>query len=230
MSGIILDLDGVGYRLTREFNRGKDRVYAFAAAAAATRQSENLSLDRAKSLAKQSYSQTGSELTAFYDMGFDRVRLFQDFHEEAFDLLQHNISKTKGLTKAFRQAQTRGPIAILSHSARNWTDQVLERIGIADQVDPRLIFTLEDPRINFVRKSQSAQPFLTVCAEMGSRPESTAMVEDDAKNLVKAHEAGLKTVLISAAKNPKKPAHVDHVHKSVVSFLVDYKNSDCMIG
>lgn len=222
MAGIILDLDGVGYRMTRELTRGKNTLYAFAAAAAATRQDPSLKLEHAKQLAKQSYQSSKSELTVFNKMGLDHNRLFHDFHDEAFQLLGHNIPRTKGLARAFAQVSQRVPIAILSHSARIWADQVLEHIGIAKQIDPNLIFTLEDPRINFVRKSHSPEPFKIVCRVMGQSPQKTIMVEDDAPNLIKAKEAGLKTALISRA-NTKVPSYVDAVYPSIVDFLRQYQ-------
>ena len=133
-------------------------------------------------------------------------------------LVQHECEAAEkatlqdGAESVVRTCRERGfPVAILTRNARATVDLILRKHGL--QFDA--IRTREDGAIK-----PSAEPILSICAEVGVPPESSWMVGDYLFDLLAGEAAGARTVLMIGDRDPPSFAHrADHVIRRLSELL-----------
>lgn len=114
-----------------------------------------------------------------------------------------------GAAETLHTLRERGfPVAILTRNARRWVNIVLQKFELT--IDA--LRTRDDGTIK-----PSAEPILSLCAELETDPARSWMVGDHLFDIISGKEAGAKTVLFAGKDNPALANHpelrteADHV-------------------
>jgi putative hydrolase of the HAD superfamily len=122
-------------------------------------------------------------------------------------------------------AKLRGRKLILTNGSTDHADKVLQRLGLATHFEA--VFDIIAAELEPKPAPQTYQKFLRL---HGVNPETSAMFEDLARNLVVPHQLGMTTVLVvpDGTKQVvredwelegRDAAHVDHVTDDLTGFL-----------
>ncbi len=166
-------------------------------------------------VAQNSRQRNGLSFDAFIrEHGVPEAEMHRRYHEEiSLDFLKPDHRLAHG----FRQANANH--VILTHGSTDWAKRVLAARQLSGHFKDGHIIGLE--QVNFVKKSDGAQPFEHVLALTGHQPSEALMVEDTAKNLKHPKAMGMQTVFISYGKGDGD-GHADHIFDSAQDFLEAY--------
>jgi putative hydrolase of the HAD superfamily len=207
----MIDNDGVTYFYTEEFYESCKH----AAARAGCELVPGLSFDEAYKLGCESYGESGSSSNVFVDRyGVSPKDAHEFFHRYCDDSI---IPIDERLSSGFDGFQM--PRALLTHSNRDWTYRVLNRLNLRRHFSDDQIYTFED--VGYRMKSDSAAPFLQVLHKEGYQPKESLIIEDSAANLVWPKKIGMTTVLVTGGRgiDPAQHPYVDFMVRDLHEFL-----------
>lgn len=92
-------------------------------------------------------------------------------------------------------------LAVFSNGPRKYVKRVLSEIGLDDVFDDSKIFAVDDV-LPYCKPDREA--FETIFERLGVTANECVMIEDSMKNIRKAKELGIKTVLVAGEGNLKK--------------------------
>jgi HAD superfamily hydrolase (TIGR01509 family) len=156
--------------------------------------------------------ETGPILEAIAEMGSaDRKRaeaILRRHEAEAADKAGIHC----GAVEVVSSLRARGhPVAVLTRNARQTAGAVLNKHGFV--VDA--LRTREDGAIK-----PSAEPVLSICAELGARPRRSWMVGDHLMDIMSGAAAGTHTVLMIGEKpTPDFAVQAEHVIRELKELL-----------
>ena len=177
-----------------------------------------LSAEEAQRLQHVYYREYGSTLCGLIE--------FNDVDPEAFLAYVHDIdlsviAPNPALNDAF--ARLKGRRFVFTNGCRRHADRVLEHLGLADAIDD-----IWDIRTLAFTPKPQAEAYRRIVAAGAFAPETAAMFEDMARNLMPAHALGMTTVWINngshwSQQGPQFPLvarrHIHHEIDDLAEFL-----------
>lgn len=127
-------------------------------------------------------------------------------HDISFDTLQPDAELAAHI------ADLPGRRIVYTNGSAPYAERVLAARGLSGQFDA--IYGVEDA--GFLPKPERAA-FETVFARDGIEPSSSAMFEDDPRNLRVPHDMGMKTIHV--APEPDQSDHIHHHTDDLPAFL-----------
>jgi putative hydrolase of the HAD superfamily len=101
-----------------------------------------------------------------------------------------------------------------TNGSRGHAERITAALGLRDRFDA--VYGIEDA--GFTPKPHRPA-FERVAAAAGLRPERSAMVEDDPRNLEVPHALGMATIWAAGPADAEPAAHVGHVARDLAAFL-----------
>jgi pyrophosphatase PpaX len=121
----------------------------------------------------------------------EAMKIYREFHYEKFDDL---ISIFPGMGELVKELKRRGyKLGIVTSRLRHTTMKGLEKFGLVSYFD--YILTADDTD----KHKPDPTPINITLEKLGSKPEETLMVGDSMFDIRCAHNAGVKSVLVSWA-------------------------------
>jgi putative hydrolase of the HAD superfamily len=181
-----------------------------------------LDYNEALKISEMSQKRTGYVRTYFtQNYNLDPLVLHERFHNMVDHLLLPVCEDTKSAFAQIDRDQT--ALGLLTHGSRGWSERVLDRLGLTEFFDPRMVVPVED--VDFVYKHENEKPFLHLLdraeKHLGLRvaPTDAMMVEDVPINLAVPHRMGMETVLVHHDKTPEKHAYIGHFCENVTEVI-----------
>ena len=218
LTGTVWDMDGCVYEYTQGFVDGcqkaaVDAVRAFIPSLADVEYS--VLHDRAWN----SYLKHGSSITCFAnEYGLDHDEVNAVYHSY---LNPNHISPLRNLPLAFKRAVKGGhKVCLATHSHMNFASRMIGHLKLHNSFNMHAnMLTLEQFGVHHM-KDKTAQMVTEAAKVMGENVRNIALVEDTARNLIPAKDAGATTILVHWGKVPdKKPTHVDYMFRTPVEVL-----------
>lgn len=208
--GILWDLDSTLYAPAEDVNHS----FNCAVAQAAIECGVNISFEDAVRMAAESFDRHRHSAHVFiheYNIPF------VDMHHLTDRYLDHSLVRHCDLTeRLFRTTQF--DHALITHAARPWALNVLERIGLRPWFPDHRVFAYEN--YAFESKARSRKPFEMALESINKNPRDSVMVEDTVDNLRIAHEMGMTTIFVHHdAVLPELPDFVDMQCKNAPDVL-----------
>jgi putative hydrolase of the HAD superfamily len=174
----------------------------------------------ARALQKHFYERHGTTLKALLDLGHAEPEAFMDF---VHDIDRSRLPVNGGLSAAIGRLP--GRKLILTNGSQKHAEATAGALGILDHFEG--IFDIKAS--GYVPKPARAA-YDKFFMKHGVDPRRSAMFEDLVKNLKAPHEAGMKTVLITARRDAvdlrdewerrqETPAFIDFVTDDLTYFL-----------
>ncbi len=206
---VIFDNDGVTYPITQIILDD----YALSLAKAARELIPDLPLDEGVRLAWKSWFKYKYSLQIFVDeYKVDLEELHLLYHRNCDTTI---IPVDNRLSSSFDFFKPRR--AMLTHGGREWTYRVLDHVGVRRHFGDEQIYSLED--VDFLRKSDSTEPYERVLCKERCSAERAMMVDDAVPNLAQAKKLGMTTVLITNGKLVAPNPDVDFIIADLHQFL-----------
>lgn len=208
--GIIWDLDGTLYRFNEAFRLACNH----AAAKAARTVDDTLVYEDALALAMKGETEQGFSLYWFVThMGMKYEDLHFPFHKSLDEKI---IEQNEKMGAALRTLDI--PSVILTNASRDWVKRILVHLGMDDIFGDSIILALEDA--DFQPKSKGSTGFDKALKILKLPADQVILVDDLAKNLIKAKELGLMTALIHhGALEENVAAYADFTSPDTVEFI-----------
>jgi putative hydrolase of the HAD superfamily len=178
----------------------------------------NVKPEEAKRIQKDYYRDHGTTLNGLIKRHNIDPESFLDYvHDIDLSVLAPDAALNEAV------ARLQGKRYVFTNGCRNYATRVLERVGLRDSIDD--LFDIR--AIRYSPKPEMAA-YRTVLAAAGAAPERCAMFEDVARNLVPAHELGMKTVWLNngsvwSKQGPEFPVagahHIDYETTDLNEFL-----------
>lgn len=167
-----------------------------------------------------SYLKHGSSITAFarkYGLDHDQMNaVYHKFLQTSY------VNPLEDLPSAFEDAVNGGhKICLATHSHMNFASRLIQHLKLHQTFNAKAnMLTLEQVGNQYM-KDKSPKMVLEAAKIMGEDIRNLALIEDTARNLIPAKQAGATTVLIHWGKKipDVKPPHVDYMFKSPVDVL-----------
>jgi FMN phosphatase YigB (HAD superfamily) len=207
--GVIWDLDGTLYRFDELFKTACNH----AAAKAACTMRPSYIYEEAFAKSVESEQQYGFSLYWFHQ---ETNIAFEDMHFVYHDAIDETIiARNDMVGKALRQLEL--PSVILTNSSHGWVSRILKHLNLHDIFGDGKILALED--VGFEPKSRSTTGFEKAANILGLEPSKILLVEDLPRNLIKAKEAGLQTMLLHHGQIPVELEAADYIAHDVLEVL-----------
>lgn len=196
--GIIFDLDGT---LHRDDGAAMAEAYLDAGSRAAVALGANLSLEEARRVATRAFNDLGSYARGFELHGVDPTDFHFKFHEV---LDERAIEPVSGVIEAIENCRPQN-FVLLTHASRDWAMRSIARLGLDRYFPSSRIVAFED--YEFCGKDVADIGFVRALAELETRPEETALIEDSRRNLPIPAAMGIRPFLVNyrrprASKDP----------------------------
>jgi FMN phosphatase YigB (HAD superfamily) len=209
VQGVIWDLDGTLYRFTELFKTACNH----AAAKAACTVRPHYIYEEAYLKCVASEQQYGFSLYWFHQ---ETQMAYEDMHFVYHDAIDEKIiERNEAVGEALRALKI--PSVLLTNSSRSWVTRLLNHLNMADIFGDRDILALED--VGFEPKSRTTAGFEKAIALLKLPPENILVVEDLPRNLAKAKEAGLQTMLLHHGQVPGDTNAADFMAHDVLEVL-----------
>lgn len=198
------DNDGVLYRFTSPL-RLSFRMAAYDAIREIV--DPELSDQQAEDLLKVSRQEYGDSFAELIAQGYSQAALNLSHHAA----LDHTLIECDVQVRdAFKASVEQGMIhGILTHGVSEWCDRTLNQTELSAFINEKRRLTAEI--MDYAKKHSGVPVFNKALDILGFPVDQTFFVEDSAKNLKPAHEAGLYTVLLHRGTPLENlPDYIDH--------------------
>ena len=202
--GEIYDLDNTIYRDPKN----KNAIFLEAAIQAAVQLISGMSEEAARHHASTSYRDYGTDFAVFVEkFGLDESVVHPLYHTLAMEHIFADVQPDERTLSHFEdRVRAKVPFSIVTHGSQDWLIYALRKMGLDQLFDPKLLFAVDHPAINYAYKHQSLSPFKITAQAMGIDDLRRVRVfEDSRTNLRMAHSGGAETVLVHwGADTPDK--------------------------
>ncbi len=187
LTGALWDLDNTLYRL----DVAMEKAFNLAIARAVIEWGVDMAMPDAVALAEESYARhrySGLEFMLRFNIPNRDLHTLTDKH------LDYTVVKKCDETRDLFAHAATAAHALITHSARPWALNVLERLELKPYFPDHQVFAFEN--YDFQSKAESRKPFEMALSSINRNPSDVMMVEDTLENLRIPHEMGMVTVYL----------------------------------